>query len=183
MFAPLNLSELMRRIADGEREAFRQLYLATSPKLFAVAMRIVRNEERSADALQDAFLQIWQKAESYDDRQGEVEAWMTNIVRFRAIDIARRERTRSDYAGKEAGLVMEQVRQQVSKGEGPETNLTLIDCLDAIGTDQRDAILAVHYSGYTGEEYAEHSELPLGTAKSRVRRGIKNLRQCMELKD
>ncbi len=183
MFAPTELSKLIHRIADGDREAFRQLYLATSPKLFAIAMRLLRNEERSADALQDAFLQIWQKASSYDDRQGELEAWMTNIVRFRAIDIARRERTRSDYAGKQASLGMEQVRQQVGKVEGPEAKLTLIDCLDAIGSDQRDAILAVHYSGYTGEEYAEHTELPLGTAKSRVRRGIENLRQCMELKD
>ncbi len=171
---------LLGEIAAGDRAAFRTLYEATAPKLFAVAMRILKDTQKSADAVQDAYLQIWRRAAQYDVEKGAVEAWMVSIVRFRAIDIARRERTQSEYIEGNFVEELETVSMPANADGTPETMIALRDCLERIGGDQRRALLEVHFNGYTGEEFAARHQIPVGTIKSRVRRGLQSLRTCME---
>ncbi len=174
------IEELLGDVARGDRVAFRALYKITAPKLFGVAMRILRDAQKSADALQEAYLQIWRRAAQYDAEKGAVEAWMVGIVRFRAIDIARRERTRTAYMANDDVDGIENLELLESGNNFPETMIALRECLDKIGGDQRRALLEIHLNGFTGEELAARSQVPLGTIKSRVRRGLQNLRICME---
>lgn len=143
-------------------------------------MRILKDAQKSADAMQDAYLQIWRYAVRFDALKGTGEAWMIGILRFRAIDITRRDRARSEYFQEyeidenETLKVLERVDNM------PETTIALRECLERISEDQRRALLEIHLYGFTGEEYADLNQIPLGTIKSRVRRGLKNLRNCME---
>ena len=81
---------LLRRCAVGDRAAFRLLYDRWGNRLYGVALRITRESSLAADALHDAFLQIWQLAHRYDPDRGGAEAWMIGMVRYRALDIVRR---------------------------------------------------------------------------------------------
>ena len=143
-------------------------------------MRILNDTQKSADAVQEAYLQIWRRASQYDASKGAVEAWMISIVRFRAIDIARRERTRREYIDDYAYDEFEHMHISEPENTTPETTIALRDCLDRMGGEQRLALIEIHLKGYTGEEFAARHNLPLGTIKSRVRLGLQNLRTCME---
>ncbi|MEO1251315.1 MAG: sigma-70 family RNA polymerase sigma factor [Pseudomonadota bacterium] len=175
-----DLPDLIRRIASGDRAAFEQFYAATVPKLFGVAMRILRDRDQSADAVQEAYLQLWRNADQFDARKGMIEHWMVSIVRFRAIDIARRERTRHDYFDDAPFDDPAETSGVESAALSHEDALTLQDCLKRIGVDQRRALLDAHFRGFTSEELAALYKIPLGTIKSRIRRGLMSLRVCME---
>src|SRR5271155_1251570 len=84
------LEALLGACAIGDRRAFRQLYDQESPQLFGLALRILRQQSAAADAVQDAFLQIWQKASTFDPARGSAKAWLASIVRYRALDTAQR---------------------------------------------------------------------------------------------
>lgn len=170
----------MGDVANGDRAAFQTLYKISAPKLFGVAMRILKDKQKSADAAQDAYLQIWRRAGEYDAGKGAVEAWMIGILRFRAIDIARRERTRAHYFDDRDVDDVENLYLPDNSETAPDTMIALRDCLARIGGEQRRALLEIHLNGYTGEEFAARHQIPLGTIKSRVRRGLQNLRMCME---
>lgn len=175
------LEVLFRKMTtDGDRTAFRSLYHATAPKLFGVAMRILKDPQKSADAVQDTYLQIWQRASQFDAHKGTVEAWMVSIVRFRAIDLVRRERTRAEYFDAAAVDDVETEQLPHDMDGAPEQAIVLRACLERLEPDQRRALLEVHLRGYTGEELAARDQIPVGTIKSRVRRGLINLRSCME---
>src|SRR3954466_2874856 len=82
---------LLHRCAGGDREAFRLLYDRWGSRLYGIALRITRQSSSAADALHDALLQIWQQAYRFDPERGGPEAWMVGIVRYRALDIVRRQ--------------------------------------------------------------------------------------------
>ena len=174
------IETLIGAVARGNRTAFSALYEVTSPKLFGCAMRILNDAQKSADAVQEAYLQIWRHATQFDAQKGAGEAWMVGILRFRAIDIARRDRTRSGYAENIEIDEFENMDGTEGIDPMPETMIALRDCLGRMGQEQRRALLEIHLNGYTGEEYAALHQIPLGTVKSRVRRGLQNLRICME---
>ena len=84
------LGELLRQVAAGDRAAFEALYRAQSPRLYGVAIRITRHSAQAADAVHDAFLQVWRNAARFDVERGNPEAWLLSLARYRALDIARR---------------------------------------------------------------------------------------------
>ena len=100
---PEMLSSLMTRIASGEREALRQLYQATSAKLFGVCLRILSDREESEDVLQDVYVTIWRRADRFDSTRAGVMTWLSTIARNRSIDRLR-ARGPMAYAGSIDGL-------------------------------------------------------------------------------
>src|SRR3954452_8433019 len=84
------LSGLLDRVADGDRQAFARLYDHVSARLYGVILRILPRNELAEDALQEAFVRIWQKASTYDPSIAAPMAWMATIARNRAIDLKRR---------------------------------------------------------------------------------------------
>ena len=174
------LESLLAATAGGDRVAFKTLYERSSAKLFGVILRILKNRHKSEDVLQDVFLKIWQKAGSYDPKQGRPITWMATIARNRAIDIVRA--TRPEQTVDEAGDEEEIFR--LGGQDGEQVDLaeleTLRFCLNEMKEDDRNYVLLAYYEGYSREELAQRFESPVGTIKTRLRRGLLALRTCLE---
>jgi RNA polymerase sigma-70 factor (ECF subfamily) len=176
----LTLEDLLAATADGNSEAFKTLYERSSAKLFGVILRILRNREKAEDVLQDVFLKIWQKAGTYDPSVGRPITWMATIARNRSIDIIRATRPEQtvDEPGDEEAIF--QLGGQGAQDVDIEDIEALRFCLGEMKEDVRKYVLLAYYEGYSREELAERYDAPVGTIKTRLRRGLLALRSCLE---
>jgi len=170
----------MPRIAQGDRAALRQLYDATAPKLFAVCLRILSNREESEDVLQDVYVTIWRRADRFDPARASVATWISTIARNRAID---RLRARGPLARSVSVENLEIADDQ----PGADATLAATDdaarleaCLSELDPRTRDVIRTAFFEGVTYEALAGRMEIPLGTVKSWIRRGLARLKRCLE---
>lgn len=177
------LVSLLRATATKDMRAFKLLYDATSSHLMGVLLRILRHRERAEDALQDCYLRIWNKADSYAEERGHPLAWMMTIARYRALDMIRAHREHSSVDDDPLPLDLDWADASQAPDNLAETDghlHRLNDCLAELSTEQREAVLLAYYEGYTHPELAEQMKSPLGTVKSWVRRGLQRLRECLE---
>jgi RNA polymerase sigma factor (sigma-70 family) len=175
-----SLTPLMSRIAAGERAALRQLYDATSAKLFGVCLRILSDREESEDVLQDVYVTIWRRADRFDATRASVMTWLSTIARNRAID---RLRARGPLA------YAEQVDElEIADGsDSAETLLSAADdrnrlhgCLSELDERTEKVIRTAFFEGVTYEALAKRMDAPLGTVKSWIRRGLAKLKGCLQ---
>lgn len=183
------LQQLLSRVALGDRAAFRRLYDATAPSLLGVALRILRQRERAEEALQDAFVNIWNRASAYQSALSQPMTWLTAIVRNRALDDVRssaRHRTDSldamDHEGE--GAATQDVEDH---SPGPQAlleqaadALAIRDCLDEIEGPQRQCLALAFYQGLSHSEVAQHIGSPIGSVKGWLRRGLDKLKRCLD---
>jgi RNA polymerase sigma factor (sigma-70 family) len=174
-----DLADALRRCADGERAALRAIYDAEAPRMLGVAMRLLRRRALSEEAVHDAFMQVWQRAATFDPARGEARTWLYTILRHRALNILRTE-TRTELVDdfEPMGLA--------SEDEDAESLvLRLSDagalkrCLEGLEPVRREAILLAYVQGLTHGELAGRLNVPLGTMKSWIRRSLLQLRECM----
>ncbi len=168
------LESLLARTALGERDAFRELYDSTSPRVYAVLVAMLHDPATAQDVMQDAYVKVWAQAREYHAERGLVLSWIIAIARYRALDLLRAARRR-DVLEDEAGKVME---MSLPAREGFSEMLQ--ECLGRLAELQRRSILAAFVNGFTYEELAARESAPLGTVKSRIRRGLQRLRECLE---
>lgn len=165
--------------ARGDRDALRNLYDQEAGRLISVAQRIVRQRDLAEDVVQDAFLQIWQRAGSFDPSCGSARAWVYAVVRNRALNMLR-DGSRLELIGDEA---LETLRAPLSEigdaFERLDQNSRLRICLEALDEKRRQCLLLAYCAGYTHGEIAGLLSIPLGTAKSWVKRGLAALKDCM----
>ena len=175
-----SLENLLAATANGDRDAFRQLYDNSSAKLFGVILRILKNKDKAEDVLQDVFLKIWQKAGGYNPSLGKPITWMATIARNRSIDIIRASRPEQTLS--EPGDEEEIFRLGGQEAENMDLAEleTLRLCLGEMKDDDRNYVLLAYYEGYSREELAERFSSPVGTIKTRLRRGLMALRACLE---
>ena len=177
------LVALLARCALGDRAAFADLYHATSAKLFAVLLRMLKNEELAEDALQDVFINVWHKAGDYHAGLGAVMTWLISIARYRAIDMLRRRRASLQDETGDAGPSPDSL--PASDGDPFEhtcrvaNDRRLVECLDALDGQRRACLVLAYCDGYTHEELSRRLGSPVGTIKSWVRRGLQGLRDCL----
>lgn len=179
-----NLPELMARTALRDRAAFERLYRATCAHLFSVSLRILRNESRADEVLQEAYVNIWHNAGAYNAGAGTPMTWMINIVRNKSIDLLRSRKTESetttelddatlDVAADAAGDPQQLMSDSLVKAR-------IDGCMQALPATQRQALALAYYRGMVHTDIAEALSAPLGTAKGWVRRGLEQLRACLE---
>jgi RNA polymerase sigma-70 factor (ECF subfamily) len=178
-------AQLLNRIAQRDHEALSEFYDATATPLFSVALRMVRDPGEAEEILQDVYVQIWEKAPSFDRRLGSAFSWALSITRHRAIDRLRAKQ-------RKARLVEQLV--QAGDAELPPTILPDAASLDAeqanqvrsalekLPKDQQQAIELAFFAGLSHPEIAEALDEPLGTIKARIRRGLLKMRDCLEPK-
>jgi RNA polymerase sigma-70 factor (ECF subfamily) len=175
------LSGLLARAAGGDERAFARLYEATSAQLFGIALRIMRERHAAEDVLQDAYVRIWDSASSYAPDKGAALGWMVAILRHRAIDALRRRRPHLPLdAAPEADAMADANPDPFSHAAQGAATRRLIACLDALGGRQKECLVLAYYDGLTQEELAARLAAPLGTVKSWVRRGLLQLKECLE---
>ncbi len=169
---------LLARCGGGDRAAFRTLYDLQAPRLYGQALRLTRQPQLAADAVHDAFLQVWQRSSRFDSRRGSAEAWLSSLLRYRAIDILRK-RGRENYGlapVEEPDAGPDPLGQLVASAEAE----ALRRCLDQLDEAQRRVVLLAFIEGLSHSELAVRLQAPLGTVKSWVRRALLGLRRCLE---
>jgi RNA polymerase sigma-70 factor (ECF subfamily) len=172
------LTALLSRCAAGDRAAFRALYDAQGPRLHGLALRITRDPGLAADATHDAFVQVWNQAVRFDPARGAAGAWLTSIVRYRALDITRRRvREKPGYEPPEQeDPSPDALAQLVTSAEGA----ALRHCLEELEPDRRALLMQAYADGLSHSELAEKTGTPLGTIKSWIRRSLASLKRCLE---
>lgn len=175
-----DLSALLTRAAAGDRAAFTRFYDLTSSRIYGLALRVLRDRTHAEEVVQEAYLQYWQRAGEYHPDRGSVISWMMTIVHRRAVDRIRSEelsRRRTEQYTAQNGTVSEPSTLDLVLQH--EESITLRDCLGRLTDLQRNSIELSYFSGMTYPEVAAHTATPLPTTKSRIRDGLRRLRQCV----
>ena len=178
--------ELLQRVVLRDATAVASLYDRHSSLLFGVIMRILRNRPDAEEVLQEVFVRVWTRADTYDERLGSPGAWLTRMARNRAIDRLRARQTRGDVGVSDTALASasEQLSDPQSTPERAaqetERTGTVRSALDALPEQQRVLIAAAFFDGYTHSQLAARFGLPLGTVKTRIRSGMLAMRDQLE---
>lgn len=178
-----DLAQLLARTALRDRAAFARLYRLTSGHLLGVAWRITLRREQAEEVLQDAFVNVWQHAGSYQRHIATPMTWLINIVRNRAIDglrAGREESARTHPLDDEAmDLAGDPCAEPPQLLAASIARLGLDRCMGTLSAPQRQAIALAYYRGLAHGEIAETLAAPLGTVKAWVRRGLDRLKSCL----
>ena len=173
------LTAALHRVANGDRAALQDVYRRTSAKLYGVCLRIFPDTHDAEDALQDAFINVWQKASSFDPARASPITWLVALTRNRAID---RLRAR----GKRV-MVPIDVASDVAD-DRPDAERCMIDaqadarvlaCIETLSKGDATLIRTAFFDGSTYADIAARAGMPLGTIKSRIRRALLSLRACL----
>ena len=175
------LAQWIAAVSLGDQAAYRRLYDATAPKLMAVALRILREESRAEDVLQDSFVNVWNSAGSYNASLSAPMTWLVTIVRNRSLDYIRRADPRTVELDDDLEAVIESDRPAppdlASLGQDA---LELQRCLKRLDGGQRQAIAFAYWQGLTHSELAATMRIPIGTVKTWIRRGLEKMRRCLD---
>lgn len=178
------LATLLERVALQDAAALKALYDRTSPKLYGLALRVVRRREAAEDVLQESFLAVWRLAGDYRASLSPPMAWLGLIVRSRALDQLRR---RASERESQTQPFDEPLAEGLA-GEGPgpmdtaqagEQAWALHQCLRQLESRQREVLSLAYLRDLSHSELAAQLRLPLGTVKTWIRRGLDQLRTCM----
>jgi len=179
-----DLARWLARAALRDRAAFEQVYRATSAHLLSVAFRILNQRERAEEILQEAFINVWHNAASFNPAVASPMTWLINIVRNKAIDALRSGKTErgstvelDDEAMQIAGDESQQPQRLL---EESLQRLKIDACMASLSAQQRQALALAYYRGLVHTEIAESIGAPLGTVKAWVRRGLDRLKTCLE---
>lgn len=170
---------LIEAVGRGSRAALRRLYELESRRLYGIALRIVRRPEIASEVLQETFIQVWQNARSFSAERGAGAAWLTGIVRFRALDAIRklgREILADDPMLGDFPVEPDVIGQIDAKA----TTAALRRCLALLDEKQRRCVVLAFVDGFSHAEIAQRLATPLGSVKSWVRRGLLTLRSCLQ---
>lgn len=175
-----DLAALLKRSGRGDRDAFAALYDATASRVYGLAVRVVRDRAQAEEVTQEAFLDLWRQASRFDPTRGSASSWILTIAHRKAVD-----RVRSAEAASRREETYESRQHQVAHDTTAEAAHASFEArrvrhaLEELTPAQRQAIELAYFDGYTHTEVARMLDLPLGTAKTRIRDGLIRLRDFM----
>lgn len=176
----ISLATALQNVASGDRAAFEEVYRRTSVKLFGVCLRILPVRHEAEEALQEAYLQVWRRAAAFDASRGTAMTWLITLTRNRAVD-----RLRS--GGKIAASPIELASEIADDAPGAsdilemsENEQRLAHCMGTLENGEHHLIRTAFFEGSTYAELAARTSTPLGTIKSRIRRALLKLRDCLQ---
>lgn len=172
-------NRLLASLAAGDKAALAALFAAEGGRLVAVAQRIVRRRDLAEEVVQDAFVAAWQRARQFDPARGTARAWLTGIVRNRALNLLR-DSARLEYHDDET---LADLGDRSSDAEAAFDLLSERDalrrCLGGLAPQRRRAILLCYVTGLNHGEVAASLNAPLGTVKAWIRRSLVALQECL----
>lgn len=180
--AAARLAGLLKRAGRGDEAAFAEWYDATSRRAFGLAVRVLRDRAQAEEVTQESYLECWRHAARFDATRGSALSWLLTIVHRKAVD-----RVRSAEAASRRDTAYERSHQEVSHDETAEEATGSIEAtrvraaLRDLTTKQREAVELAFFGGYTHTEVATMLDLPVGTAKTRIRDGLIRLRDALDV--
>jgi len=177
-------AELMQRVAAGDRQAFSGLYDRFSGPLYGTALRILQDPAEAQDVVHDAFVNVWEKAATFETGRGTAFSWVLTSVRNRAIDRVRTRRRRSELLAKAPEADVEHLTTDAGPS-GSETAASsdearvVREAVAGLPPEQRRSLELAFFGGLTQEQIAARLGEPLGTVKARIRRGLLKLRESL----
>ncbi|NJM51616.1 MAG: sigma-70 family RNA polymerase sigma factor [Sphingomonadales bacterium] len=176
------LTQALLRTGEGDKNAFEFVYKQTSAKLFGVCLRIFPDRIEAEEALQDAFINIWNRAARFEQGRASPISWLVTVTRNRAIDRLRAQRKAQYEPAEKAAEIADDAPLADAMIAAENEGAALHDCIETLNTKDADFIRSAFLKGATYAQLAEHEKLPLGTVKSRIRRALISLRGCMEVR-
>jgi RNA polymerase sigma-70 factor (ECF subfamily) len=171
--------KLLKAIAARNEAALAQLYDRYRLILFGLLMRILNNREEAEDVLQEVFLQVWRKAEDFDENRGRPFTWLVTLGRSRGIDRLRTLAARDRVAEAGAKEVVDQISDAASDAFKSEQRGLVNEALSQLPDEQKRPLMLAYFDGLTQSEIATRLGAPLGTVKTRMRTGLVNLRELL----
>lgn len=176
-----SLEALLAQVAIGNRAAFETLYRGTASRLFGICLRVLAQRSEAEDALQDVYTAVWRKAAQFDPAKASANAWLAMIARNKAIDRLRSLPAHQVRASLElADNVADPAASPPQQVQTATDRAQLEHCLERLEPRRRSLIRAAFFEGLTYEELAARIEAPLGSIKSWIRRGLMQLRECLD---
>lgn len=173
-----DIATLISATAMKDRKAFATLYAHTSAKLFGVSLRILKNKSEAEEALQEVYIKVWQRADSFQQSTFSPMSWLIAIARNHALDILRARRPVSD--GMEGALEIADTGPSPEQAAMNSAERQRIEhCLDALETIKADAVRAAYLDGYAYQELATRFNVPLNTMRTWLRRSLIKLKGCL----
>jgi RNA polymerase sigma-70 factor (ECF subfamily) len=175
---------LLGRIALKDEKSFSDLYDRYSRIIFSLALKIVKNRQDAEEILQNVFLQVWDKAASFDNNKGNVYAWIITMTRNKSIDKIRSK----DYKTENQNIALNEKLAYNLKFFG---NLTLDastasdrtdfvkNALSSLSDEHKIIIDLAFFNGLTQSEISEELKIPLGTVKTRMRQAMIKLKNLL----
>jgi RNA polymerase sigma-70 factor (ECF subfamily) len=164
-------------------DAFNQLFKRFANKIFALGMKLTRNEQLANDLIQESMLNVWQKAPLYDLDKGSAKGWIFTLSRNRCFDMLRKQKRQpncisaDDIWPLESGAEPTMVHEDIG---GQQVELSLIESyFDQLSDPQRAVVEQIYSKDRTHEEAAAYLQIPLGTLKSRLRLAVVKLRNLI----
>ncbi len=180
--AGAELAELLKACSLGEEAAFARLYDATAARLFGLVLRTVRDRAQAEEVTQDAYLDIWRNSSRFDPDRGSALSWLMTIGHRKAVDRVRSaeaaRRRDTAYEARDQAAPFDQTVDEAHRNLDAQR---VRRALDTLTETQRGAVELAYFGGYTHREVATMLELPLGTAKTRIRDGLIRLRDTLGL--
>ena len=175
-----DLGELFRRSARGDESAFAAVYDATAARVHGLVLRVVRDPAQAEEVTQETFLEAWRIASRFDPDRGSALSWLLTLAHRRAVD-----RVRSAEAASRRDGTYHDQNITVAHDSTAEAATTAIEAqrvrsaMKTLTDVQREAIELAYFGGYTHTEVATMLDLPVGTAKTRIRDGLIRLRDSL----
>lgn len=173
------LSRALGRVALQDRDALQEVYRRTSRKLFGICLRILGERAEAEDAMQEVYLTIWRRAGTFDPARGNPISWLAALTRNRAIDLLRRSGRRETAPIELAVDIADESpdAEAALLQRGDDARITF--CIEQLAKSDATMIRTAFFEGTTYADLAGRCSLPLGTVKSRIRRALLKLRECL----
>lgn len=176
----IDQNQLITELRLKNTEAFNKFYGNYSSAIYGVIFRIINDEDVAKEVLQDAFIKFWQKIDQYDPEKGRLFTWMINISRNLAIDKLRSKELRKAEKTDTLENYVTTIDRD-NQGTVEIDSIGLKESLNALRDEERFILEMSYFKGYTQTEISDEFEIPLGTVKTRLRMGLKNLRNALNV--
>jgi RNA polymerase sigma-70 factor (ECF subfamily) len=177
---PPDADALLRRVACGDEGAFSSLYDLVASRVYGLVLRVVRDPAQAEEVAQEALVDVWRRASTFDPDRGSAITWVLTLAHRRAVDRVRSAQAAGDrerkVAARAAVAEFDQVTDEVSTRLEQQQ---VRRCMGTLTELQREAVTMAYYGGYTYRQVADLLAVPLPTIKTRMRDGLVRLRDCL----
>lgn len=175
------LESLMLLTQQGDAAAFARLYDHIAPTVLGLSLQILHDQAQVEEVTQEVFIEVWQHAADFDPAKGSAKAWILRRARLRAIDRVRSAIATLKRDDREAFLVASIKKESVEDEALRNVQRHAVrTALEIMGEPHKTAILLAYFGDMTHAELAEATGVPLGTAKTRVRDGLRKLEKILK---